>query len=164
VERRGRCVQHFLFSCKASQADCPDPTDSWLDFLDLLSGDAVAAAHVRRAMHADSVDPADVRRGCMPWLLAPFCFLSAYPRPVPVAVCPILACYVLFLASLADAAVPAGERVFAAGLVHRCLRPLSLPPSSRVARRCPPSFRSFGGAEAAAPLGSGVVSDLPFSL
>jgi hypothetical protein len=35
----------------------------------------------------------------------------------------------------------------------RCLRPLSLPPSSRVARRCPPSFRPFGGAEAEAPLG-----------
>jgi hypothetical protein len=52
-----------------------------------------------------------------------------------------------------DAAVPAGERVFAAGLVHSCLRPLSLPPSSHVARRCPPSFRSFGDAEAEAPLG-----------
>jgi hypothetical protein len=35
----------------------------------------------------------------------------------------------------------------------RCLRPLSLPPSSRVARRCPPSFRAFGGAEAEAPWG-----------
>jgi hypothetical protein len=31
--------------------------------------------------------------------------------------------------------------------------PLSLPPWSRVARRCPPSFRPFGGAEAEAPLG-----------
>jgi hypothetical protein len=55
--------------------------------------------------------------------------------------------------TVADAAVPAGERVFAAGLVHSCLCPLSLPPSSRVARRCPPCFRPFGGAEAEAPLG-----------
>jgi hypothetical protein len=39
------------------------------------------------------------------------------------------------------------------GLVHSCLRPLSLPPSSCVARRCAHSFRSFGGAEAEAPLG-----------
>jgi hypothetical protein len=119
-----------------------------------LSGDAVAAAHARQALHVDSFDPAAVRRFCMPWLLDPFCFLSACPRPVSVAVCSLLACYVLLVgASVADAAVPAGERVFAAGLVHSCLRPLSLPPSSRVARRCPPSFRPFGGAEAEAPLG-----------
>jgi hypothetical protein len=78
--------------------------------------------------------------------------LSACPRSVSVAVCSVIAFYVLLVgASVADAAVPAGERVFAAGLVHSC--PLSLPPSSRVARRCPPSFRSFGGAEAETPLG-----------
>jgi hypothetical protein len=154
VERRWRCVQHFLFSCKASPLECPDPTDLWLDLLDLLSGAAVVAAHVRRALHVDSFDPAAVRRFCMPWLLDPFSFLSAVPRPVSVAVCSILACYILLVgASVADAAVPAGERVFAAGLVHSCLRPLSLPPFSRVARRCPSSFRSFGGAEAEAPLG-----------
>jgi hypothetical protein len=76
-------------------------------------------------------------------------------------VCSILACYVLLVgASVADAAVPVVERVFAAGLVHGCLRALSLPPSSRVVRRCPPSFRPFGGAEAEAPLGEGVVPDL----
>jgi hypothetical protein len=70
-----------------------------------------------------------------------------------VAVCSVLACYVFLVgASVADAAVPAGERVFAAGLVHSCLSHLSLPPWSRVARRCPPSFRPFGGAEAEAPL------------
>jgi hypothetical protein len=49
-----------------------------------------------------------------------------------------------------------------AGLVHSCLRPLSLQPCSRVARRCPPSFRPFGGTEAEAPLGYGVVPDLLF--
>jgi hypothetical protein len=63
-------------------------------------------------------------------------------------------CYVFLVgASVADAAVPAGERVLAAWLVHSCLSPLSLPPWSRVARRCLPSFRPLGGAEAEAPLG-----------
>jgi hypothetical protein len=52
-----------------------------------------------------------------------------------------------------DCGSATGERVFAAGLVTSCLRPLSLPPFSRVVRRCPPSFRHFGGAEAEAPLG-----------
>jgi hypothetical protein len=33
------------------------------------------------------------------------------------------------------------------------LRPLTLPPSSRVSRHCPLSFRPFGGAEAEALLG-----------
>jgi hypothetical protein len=111
-------------------------------------------ALVRQALHADSFKPAAVCRFCMPWLLDPFCFFSACPRPVSVAVCSILARYALLVGtSVADAAVPAGERVFAAGLVHSCLRSLSLTPSSRVARRCPPSFRLFGGAEAEAPLG-----------
>jgi hypothetical protein len=65
-----------------------------------------------------------------------------------------IACFVLLVgASVADAAEPAGARVFAAGLVHSCLRPLSLPPSSRAAQRCPPSFRPFGDAEAEPPLG-----------
>jgi hypothetical protein len=102
---------------------------------------------------------------CMPWLelLDHFCFLSACPRSVSVAVWLILACFVLLVgASVADAAVPVGELVFAAGLVHSCLRPLSLPPSSRVAKRCPRSFRSFGGAEAEAPLGLSVVPDSLF--
>jgi hypothetical protein len=74
----------------------------------------------------------------MPWLPDPFCsfFLSACPRTVCAAVFPVLACYVLLVwASVPDAAVPAGERVFASGLVHSCLRPLSLPPSSCVAQR-----------------------------
>jgi hypothetical protein len=75
----------------------------------------------------------------------------ACPRSVCAAVCSVLACYVFLVgASVADAALPAGDCVFAAGLVDRCLSPLSLPPSSRVPRRCLPSFRSFGGAEAEA--------------
>jgi hypothetical protein len=31
IERRWRCAQHYLFSCKASPRDCPDPTDLWAD-------------------------------------------------------------------------------------------------------------------------------------
>jgi hypothetical protein len=154
VEHCWRYVQHFLCSCRASPPECPDPTDLWLDLLPLLSCDAVAAAPVRQALHVDSFDPTDVCRCCMPWLLDPFCFLSACPRPVSAAVCSILSFYVLLVgASVADALVPAGDRVSAAGLVHGCLRPLSLPPSSCVARRCPPSFRAFGGAETEAHLG-----------
>jgi hypothetical protein len=36
-------------------------------------------------LHIDSFDPANVRRFCMPWLLDPFCFLSACPRSVCAA-------------------------------------------------------------------------------
>jgi hypothetical protein len=80
--------------------------------------------------------------------------LSPCPRSICAAVCSVLACYVLLVgASVADATVPAGERMFAAGLVHSCLSPLSLPPSSRGAKRVTPPFRPFGGAEAEAPLG-----------
>jgi hypothetical protein len=84
VERRCRCVQHFLFSCKASPPDCPDPTDLWLDLLDRLSYDAVVAARVRQALHVDYFDSFDsdpnVRCFCTPWLLDSFCVLSACPK------------------------------------------------------------------------------------
>jgi hypothetical protein len=94
----------------------------------------------------------------MPWLLDPFCFMSACPCCICVAVCSVIASYVLLVgASVADAAVPVGDPPFAAGLVPCCMQPLSLPPSSHVAGRCPPSFRPFGGAEAAALLGLGVL-------
>jgi hypothetical protein len=81
------------------------------------------------------LNPAGVRRFCMPWLLDPFCFLFACPRSGCAAECSVLACYVLLVgASVADAAVPAGERVLAAGLVHlvacalsRCRPRLVLP-------------------------------------
>jgi hypothetical protein len=73
-----------------------------------------------------------------------------------------LACCALLVGdSVADGAVPAGERVLAAGLVHSCLRPLLLPPSSRC---CLPSFRSLGGAEVEALLEYGMVPDLLFFL
>jgi hypothetical protein len=80
MERRWRCVQHFLFSCMVSPPPCPDPTDLWLDLLDRLSGDTVVVARVRQALHVDSFNLAEVRRFCMPWLLDPFCFLSAGQR------------------------------------------------------------------------------------
>jgi hypothetical protein len=109
---------------------------------------------VCQALHVDSFDLAAVRRVCMRWLLDPICFLSACPRSVYAAVCSVLASYVFLVgASVADTALPAGERAFAAGLVHSSLRPLSLPSSSRVAGRCPSSFRPSGGAEAEALLG-----------
>jgi hypothetical protein len=81
-------------------------------------------------------------------------FFSACPRSVCAAVCSVLACYVLLVgASVAAVAVPAGEHVFAAGVVHSCLRPLSLPPSSRVARRRPPLLPLLRGVEAEVLLG-----------
>jgi hypothetical protein len=90
----------------------------------------------------------------MPWLLDPFCFLSACPPSIRVAVCSVIASYVLLVgASVADAAVPVGDPPFAADLVPCCLQPLSLPPSSRVAGRCPSLFRPSGDAEAEAHLG-----------
>jgi hypothetical protein len=65
-------------------------------------------------------------RVCMPWLLDPFCFLSACPRSFRAAVCSVLACYAFLVgASVADTVVPAGERACAAGLVRSSLRPLS---------------------------------------
>jgi hypothetical protein len=76
------------------------------------------------------------------------------------ALCSVFAAYFMLIeASAADAAVHADDRPFADGLVSclaaelPCLHRLSLPPSSRVAGRCPPSFRPSGGAEAEALLG-----------
>jgi hypothetical protein len=74
--------------------------------------------------------------------------LPVHLSPLYAAVCSVLAGHALLVgASVADVAVPAGEGVFAVGLVRICLRPLSLPTSSRVARRCPRSFRPSGDAE-----------------
>jgi hypothetical protein len=72
VERRWRCVKHFLFSCKASPLECPDPTDLWISCLVTLLRLRTCAR-----LHVDSFYPVAVRRFCMPWPLDPFCFLSA---------------------------------------------------------------------------------------
>jgi hypothetical protein len=48
--------------------------------------------------------------------------------------------YLCNLSSVADDAVPAGEPVFASGLVHRSQRPLALPSESRVPG-CPSGTR-----------------------
>jgi hypothetical protein len=88
-----------------------------------------------------------------PRLLDPVYVFSARPHSVCAAVCSVIACYVLLVgASVADATVPAGDGVLAAGLVRRCLHVLSLLPWSCVARRCPASFHRSGGAEAEALL------------
>jgi hypothetical protein len=158
-----RCVQRFLFSCKASLPDCLDPTDLWLYLLDLLSCDAVAAAWLHQELHVDSFNPAAVPF-CMPWLLDPFCICPLVPAlfvllcagSLPAAaVFSGLACYVLLVeASVADAALPAGERVLAATMVHSCLRLLSRwRPRPVFPGVAPPSFRPFGGAEAEPLLG-----------
>jgi hypothetical protein len=157
VERRWRCVQHFFFSCNASPLDCSDPTDLWLDLLDLLSCDSFTALRVREApgaLHVDSFHLEAVRPVWMLWLLDPFCFLSACTWSVCAAVCSVLACYVCLVgASVADAAVPACAPAFAAGLVRSSLRRLSFRSTSRVAGRCPPYLRPAGGAEAEALVG-----------
>jgi hypothetical protein len=49
LDRRCRCVQHFLFSCKASPLGCQDPTDLWVDLLDLVPPEAPARSRVRSA-------------------------------------------------------------------------------------------------------------------
>jgi hypothetical protein len=145
LERRWRCVQHFLFSCKASPLACPDPIDIWADLLDLSPRVAPACSRVRLALHVNSFDMDAVRTHCVPWLLDPFLFLQGWPRSLCAAVCSILAAYVLLVGvCVADNAVPAGARVFAAGLVHRSLCSLALPPASRVAGRCPPRSASLG--------------------
>jgi hypothetical protein len=46
----------FPVSCKASSLGCSDPIDLWLDLLDILSCDPVAALLVSKALHVDSFD------------------------------------------------------------------------------------------------------------
>jgi hypothetical protein len=160
LERRWRCTQHFLFSCKASPLGCPDPNDLWRDILDLLPPAAMARSHLLLAQHVDSFDADAVCTHCMPWVLDPSCFLQDCPLAVCAHVHSLVAAYVLLVgASVADATVPVGQHEFASGLVHRSLLPLALPPASRVAGHCPPPFRPSGGAEAEAPAGYGVVPD-----
>jgi hypothetical protein len=115
---------------------------------------STARESVRLALHVDSFDADSVRALCMPWLLDPFSFLQGCSRSGRDAVCSAIAAFVLLIgASVADDAVPAGSCVFASGLVRRSLSALALQPVSRVAGRCPVSFRPARGAEAEAPLG-----------
>jgi hypothetical protein len=147
IELRWRCVRHYLFSCKASQRRCPDSTDLWADLQDVLLPEALAHKRVRLEFQVDSLNANSVRAHGIPWLLYPFPFLQGCPR---VLLCglllpPLLSWLGLGVslgASVADDAVPVGSRVFAAGLMHRSLSPLVLPPASRVAGRCP-SFTVF---------------------
>jgi hypothetical protein len=76
AERRSRCVQHFLFNCKAPPPGSLDPADLYLDLLDILFCYAVAASWVRQALHVDSFHPAAVRRFCIQCLLDPFSHVS----------------------------------------------------------------------------------------
>jgi hypothetical protein len=154
IERRWRCVQHYLFSCKASPRGCPDPTDLWADLWDLLPHESPACERVRLALHVDSFDADSVRAHCMPWFLDPFSFLQGCSRFQRDAVCSVIGAFVLLVgASVADDSLAAGSCVFALGLVPRSLSALALPPASRVAGRCPLPFRPARGAEAEAPLG-----------
>jgi hypothetical protein len=90
IERRWRCVQHYLFSCKASPCGCPDPTDLWAELWDLLSQESPACKRVRLALHVDSFDADFVFTHCMPWLLDPFSFLQGCSRSRRDAMCSLL--------------------------------------------------------------------------
>jgi hypothetical protein len=152
IERRWRCAQHYLFSCKASPCGCPDPTDLWEGLCDLLPDDAPARERMRLVLRVDSFDEDVVRARCMPWLLVPFSFLQGCYSSRRDAVCSVLAAFVFLVgASVADDAVPVGSCVLACGFVHCSLSALALPPASCVAGRCPLSFRPARGAEAKAP-------------
>jgi hypothetical protein len=154
IERRWRCVQHYLFSCKASPCGCPDPTDLWADLWDLLPPESTARERVCLALHVDSFDADAVFAHCMPWILDPFSFLQGCSRSRRDAVCSVIAAFVLLVgASVADDVLSAGSCVFASGLVSHSLSALALPPVSSVAGRCPLPFRPSRGAEAEAPLG-----------
>jgi hypothetical protein len=108
IERRWRCVQHYLFSCRASQRACPDPTDLWADLWDLMPHESLARESMHLALHVDSFDADSARSLCMPWLLDPFSFLQGCSRSRRDAVCSVIATFVLLVgASVADDAVPA---------------------------------------------------------
>jgi hypothetical protein len=119
IERRWHCVQHYLFSCKASPRGCPDPTDRWVDLWDLLPHELPARESVRLALHVGSFDANSFRALCMPWLLDPFSFLQGCCRSRRNAVCFSIVAFVLLVgASVGDDAVPAGSCVVAPGLVR----------------------------------------------
>jgi hypothetical protein len=119
IERGWRCVQHYLFSCKASPRGYPDPTDLWADLWDLLPHESPAHESVRLALHVDSFDADSVRALCMSELLDPLSFLQSCFRSRRDAVCSVIAAFVLLVgASVADDVVPASSCVFASGFVR----------------------------------------------
>jgi hypothetical protein len=102
VERCRRCVQHFLFSCKASPLIacilliCG--SISWISCLVMLSRLRGCARHCMLTLLTLQMSAAFACRG--PWILS-----ASFPL-VPAAVCAILARYVLLIgASVADVAV-----------------------------------------------------------
>jgi hypothetical protein len=56
IERRWHYVEHCFSSCKVSSPGCPHRNDVWLNLLDLMCCDAVAASPVRQALHDHSFD------------------------------------------------------------------------------------------------------------
>jgi hypothetical protein len=164
IERCWHCVQHYVFSCKASRCGCPDSNDLWVDLINLLPPEAPACECERLALHMNFFDADAVRARCIPWLLDPFSFLQDCSRSRRDAVFSVVAAIAFLLgASVANDAVRADPRVFASELVRRSLSALALPPAPRVAGRCPLPFCPARGAEAEAPLGEAVIPDSVFS-
>jgi hypothetical protein len=114
IERRWRCVQHYLFSCTASPRGCPDPTNLWADLWDLLPHESPARERVCQALHVDFFNADSVHARCMTCILDPFTFLQGCSRSHFDAVSSVIAAFVLLVgASVADDAVPAGSCMFA---------------------------------------------------
>jgi hypothetical protein len=81
LERRWRCVQHFLFSCKASPLGCPDPYDLW-GFPCPLRQWLAQTSFWRRTWNPSIRIPFS---HCMPWVLDHFCVLQCTPvRVLPL--------------------------------------------------------------------------------
>jgi hypothetical protein len=150
-----RCIQRYLFSCKASLLGCPDPADLWADLWDLLP--FAASAHRRTSMCAWHIMWTPLTRSpfahCTPWFLSPSC--TALPSPGVMLCARFWPLLFSWLGLLLQMPVPVGSCVFASGLL-RMRSPLSalvLPLAPRVAGRCPLPFSHAWIAEAEAPLG-----------
>jgi Reverse transcriptase (RNA-dependent DNA polymerase) len=151
TEQRWRCVQHYLFTCKAHPPSCPDPNHLWLDLLQLLPPGTVGHASLLQCRDVDSFDALSVRDTCVPWVLDPHVSLLGCSASVVEDVCRIVAAF-LYLIGASVSGTPAGP-------ARRRVQSLRLPPWSRVARCSSPSSRPLGGAEAEALSGYGEVSD-----
>ena len=160
IERQWRCVQHFLFSCKASPIGCPDPNDLWMDILQTLPSHAHARAAVHKSVHANPFCHKTVREVCVPWVLDPGAFLSDCPASVRAQVFSLVAAYILLIGAFVgkDVVSPA-QSAPPVQLARSSLRDLSLPPWSRVVRRFRVLSHPSRGAEAEAHSGYGGVPD-----